>query len=86
VSRLRQFFVDHLAYPILYAIPAAVFMTGILFVMVWAGFRGRFKPWGDPIPFMEALASVPKMLAFSFVLAVAIFTLARFRFPGHGRD
>lgn len=32
-----------------------VFFGIAIFVAVWAGFRGTFNPWGDPVSFTDAL-------------------------------
>ena len=52
--------------------------TVLLFLTSWAGMRGRPRPWGDPIPFADAVAMLPKMLAFAFVasfVGVAVWLL-----------
>lgn len=77
-SWLRRFYAERIVAPLPYAIGAAILGSGILFLMTWAGARGRFRPWGDPIPFMEAVAKLPGMLAFCFVLTLVLLAIARF--------
>lgn len=48
--------------------------------MTWAGWRGKFQPWGDPIPFTEALAKVPATAVLGFAVTFIIFLLFRIRF------
>ena len=85
-SGLRRFYADWLAVPILYAIPCAVFITGLTFLFRWAGWRGKFKPWGDPISLTEALSKVPLTFAMAFVMSLAFFIIWEYRSPGHKSD
>jgi hypothetical protein len=77
-SWLGRFYAKRIVTPLPYAIEAAIVGSGILFLMTWAGARGRFRPWGDPIPFMEAVAKLPGMLVFCFALALVFLAIVRF--------
>lgn len=79
-GRLRKFYTDYLAFPIRYGILFAVVASPIVLVMAWAGYRGRLQPWGDPIPFLDALAKVPTVAAFTFGVIVLVFPIFRVRF------
>ena len=78
-SWLRRFYDERIAAPLPFAMLAAVVGSAIMFLMTWAGSRGRFKPWGDPIPFTEALSQLPTMFAFTFVVALVFLAIAKFR-------
>jgi hypothetical protein len=46
-------------------------MSGTLFMLMkWAGLRGKVDPWGNPIPFVEALPAFPLAAVFGFVTYV----------------
>jgi hypothetical protein len=77
---VRNFYTDYLAFPIRYGILSAIVVSPLGLVMAWAGFRGRFHPWGDPIPFVEALAKVPALAAMAFAVTVIVFLVFRVRF------
>lgn len=50
------------------------------FLMTRAGWRGKFKPWGDPIPVMDALRRVPEMAGLAFVVTfVGLFLMEQLR-------
>ncbi len=78
--RIRKLYTDHLAFPIRIGILFAVVVSPIGLVMTWAGFRGKLQPWGDPIPFVDALAKVPTLAALTFAVTVIVFVVFRVRF------
>ncbi len=49
----------------------------MFFIMVWMGYQNSTIPkcWGDPIPFSDALLKIPRILALTFVMLVAIFAV-----------
>ena len=79
-SRLRQFYDEHLAFAVSYALLSAVLASVLRLLMTWAGYRGKFQPWGDPIPFTEALAQVPTMAVLAFAVVFIGFVVFRIRF------
>ena len=76
-SWLRRFYQERIAAPLPYAIVGAIVGSGVLFLMTWAGSRGRYKPWGDPIPFTEALSQLPAMFALTFVVGLVLFAILK---------
>jgi hypothetical protein len=78
-SRLCRFYRDHLAFPVGYGILAAVIFSILGLLMTWAGWRGKFQPWGDPIPFTDALAKVPTMAVVGFAVTFILFLVFRIR-------
>jgi hypothetical protein len=79
-SKLRRFYREQLAFPLGYGILTAVVISILGLLMTWAGWRGRFQPWGDPIPFSEALAKVPAMAVLVFAVTFIVFLVFRIRF------
>jgi hypothetical protein len=76
-SWLRRFYEERIAAPLPYVIVVAIAGSVIMLVMTWAGWRGKFKPWGDPIPFTEAVSQLPAMFALTFVVCFVFFAIAR---------
>ena len=79
-SRIRRFYREHLAFPFDYGILAATLTAVMGLLMAWAGYRGKFQPWGDPIPFVDALAKVPGFAALGFAVVFIGFLIFRVRF------
>jgi len=42
-------------------------------LMMWAGWRGKFTPWGEPIQFVNAVARFPAL----FLVTFALFYIVR---------
>jgi hypothetical protein len=80
-SWLRRFYDERIAAPLPFAILAAIVGSGMMLLMTWAGWRGKVKPWGDPIPFAEALSQLPAMFAVVFVVALVFLSIAKFPRP-----
>ena len=78
--KLRQFYRAHLAFPLGYGGRAAIVFSALGLLMTWAGWRGKFQPWGDPIPFTEALAKVPAIAVVAFAVTFILFLAFRIRF------
>ncbi len=51
---------------IVISIAVGTFLT----LAAWAGYRGKLKPWGDPIPFTEALLAFPMGAIIMFLFYV----------------
>lgn len=79
-STLRRFYNEHLAFAVGYALLSAVLASVLGLLMTWAGYRGKFQPWGDPIPFTEALVNVPTISVVTFVVVFIGFVVFRIRF------
>ena len=79
-SRLRRFYSEHLEFAVGYGLLSAVVFSVVGLLMTWAGYRGKFQPWGDPIPFTEALAKVPTMAVVTFAVVFIGFLIFRIRF------
>jgi hypothetical protein len=75
-ERWRAFYAEYLAIPVAYGLLAAGVFSVMGFLMTWGGWRGKFKPWGDPIPFTDALARVPEMGALAFVVTFIVLTVS----------
>jgi hypothetical protein len=60
MARLRDFYDEHIAFPLRWTLFATAVGTTIMFFASWAGLRGRF--WGDPISFMDAVALLPSQI------------------------
>ena len=60
-------------------IGATVIGTTVGFLTSWAGMRGRPRPWGDPIPFADAVALLPKLALLSFLAGAVVAALSLFR-------
>jgi hypothetical protein len=78
MSRLREFYDEHLAFPLRWTLFATAVGTAIMFFTSWAGLRGRF--WGDPISFMEAVALLPSQILIAFGVSFVVFFGLRARF------
>ena len=50
----------------------AVGVGMLIFLMRWAGYRGKFESWGYPITFTEALSSFPIT---PFILIIVAYAL-----------
>ena len=79
-SRIRRFYAEHLAVPVAYGLLAAVIASLLVLVLTWAGWRGKYQPWGDPIPFTEALANMPLAASIGFVVTMIVTAVFRVRF------
>lgn len=49
----------------------------LLFLMEWAGWRGRFAVWGDPRPLNEIWWHLPELVALVFVVMIAFRIIHR---------
>ena len=76
-SWLRRFYDERIAATLPVAVVTAIVGSGMMLLYTWAGGRGRFKPWGDPIPFTEALSQLPTMFAFTFVVALVFLAIVK---------
>jgi uncharacterized oligopeptide transporter (OPT) family protein len=75
----RAFYAEYLAVPVAYGLLAAGVFSIMGFFMTWAGFRGKYRPWGDAIPVTDALTRVPEMAALAFIVTFILFALTRWR-------
>jgi hypothetical protein len=49
----------------------------IMFLMEWAGFRGKFRVWSYPLPLADIWWHPPLLIAFAFALIVALRIIHR---------
>jgi TM2 domain-containing membrane protein YozV len=78
-SKLHRFYRERLVIPVIYWVFLA-FALLITFAMTWAGWRGKFQPWGDPISLTEALSKTPPIAVTLIVVWFVFFGLLRMRF------